>query len=78
MTLTGTLAQINTTLAAAGAVIYTGNANFNGADTLTMTTNDGGDTGVDPSTSATGNAARPASRTPTRSRSPSTRSTTGR
>ena len=54
MTLTGTLAQINTTLAAAGAVLYTGNANFNGGDTLTMTTNDGGNTGVDPG--LTGNA----------------------
>ena len=48
VTLTGTQIQINTTLAAAGAVLYTGNADFNGADTLTMTTDDGGNTGVDP------------------------------
>ena len=48
VTLTGTLIQINTTLAALGAVLYTGNADFNGADTLTMTTNDGGNTGLDP------------------------------
>ena len=48
VTLTGTLAQINTTLAA--GVIYTGSANFNGADALTMTTNDGGATSADPST----------------------------
>ncbi len=47
MTLTGTVAQINATLAAGAAVVYIGNCNFNGADPLTMTTNDGGNTGVD-------------------------------
>ena len=57
LTLSGTQAQINAALAS--LVSYQGNANFNGADTLTVL-----------STDAT---ARP---TPTRSRSPSTRSTT--
>ena len=70
VTLTGTLIQINTTLAALGAVLYTGNADFNGADTLTMTTNDGGNTGVDP-----GLTPGPTSESPTltRSASPSMR-----
>jgi Ca2+-binding RTX toxin-like protein len=45
VTLTGTLAQINTTLAALNSVTYQGSANFNGSDTLTMTTNDGGNSG---------------------------------
>jgi autotransporter-associated beta strand protein len=43
--LTGTLAAINTTLAAAGNVIYHGASGFSGADALTVTTNDGGNTG---------------------------------
>jgi T1SS-143 domain-containing protein len=43
VTLTGTIAQINATLAA--TVSYVPSANFNGASTLTMTTNDGGNTG---------------------------------
>jgi hypothetical protein len=43
VTLTGTSAQINATLAA--SVIYRGAADFNGAETLTMVTNDGGNTG---------------------------------
>ena len=47
--LTGTLAQINTTLAAPGAVIYTPSLNFNGITNLFMTTGDNGNTGVDPS-----------------------------
>ncbi|SDK18862.1 VCBS repeat-containing protein, partial [Bradyrhizobium sp. Rc2d] len=45
VTLTGTQAQINTTLAAANNVIYRGVQDFNGDDTLTITTNDGGNTG---------------------------------
>jgi hypothetical protein len=39
--LTGTVAQINATLAASSGLIYTPTANFNGNATLTMTTNDG-------------------------------------
>jgi len=39
--LTGTVAQINATLAASSGLIYTPTANFNGSATLTMTTNDG-------------------------------------
>src|ERR1043166_9667820 len=42
MTLTGSLAEINATLA---TVAYEPLANFNGSDTLTMTTSDGGNTG---------------------------------
>jgi hypothetical protein len=46
VTLTGTLAQINTTLSASGNVVYKGAANFNGGDTLNVVTNDGGNTGT--------------------------------
>jgi hypothetical protein len=42
VTITGTLAQINTALT---TVAYTGDHDFFGADTLTMTTNDGGNSG---------------------------------
>ena len=45
ITLTGTVAQINTTLSAANNVIYRGVLNYNGPDTLTVVTNDGGNTG---------------------------------
>ena len=38
MTITGTAAEINTALA---GLSYTGNLDFNGSDTLTVTTNDG-------------------------------------
>jgi hypothetical protein len=46
VTLTGTVAQINTTLAAANSIVYTGAPGFFGADRLTMTTSDGGNTGT--------------------------------
>ncbi|HYC49361.1 MAG TPA: tandem-95 repeat protein [Burkholderiales bacterium] len=46
VTLTGTQAQINATLSAAGNVVYHGNANFNGSDTLTVDTNDFGAVGT--------------------------------
>ncbi|QAY76182.1 tandem-95 repeat protein [Sphingosinicella sp. BN140058] len=46
-TLTGTLTQINTTLAVADAVRYTPAADHFGADTLTMTTSDGEANDVD-------------------------------
>src|SRR5262249_56890611 len=42
--ITGTAAEINTALA---GLSYTGNLNFNGADTLTVATNDGTDTDTD-------------------------------
>ena len=45
LTLTGTLADINAYLASAAAPIFTPTANANGPVTLTMTTNDGGNTG---------------------------------
>ena len=45
MTLTGTLAEINTTLRRRN-VIYLGAHDFFGTDTLTMTTNDGGSSGT--------------------------------
>lgn len=46
VTLTGTLSQINTTLANASGLSYRGNPHFNGTDTLTLTTNDGGSSGT--------------------------------
>ncbi|MBM3408174.1 MAG: tandem-95 repeat protein, partial [Betaproteobacteria bacterium] len=45
VTLSGTVAAINGALAAAGGVVYRGALNYNGADTLTMTTSDAGNTG---------------------------------
>jgi hypothetical protein len=45
VTLSGSQAQINTTLAAANNIVYKGVANFVGIDTLTVSTNDGGNTG---------------------------------
>ncbi|WP_081423666.1 tandem-95 repeat protein [Pelodictyon luteolum] len=41
VTLTGTVAEINATLADTGAVSYQGALNYNGSDTLTMLTTDG-------------------------------------
>jgi len=46
---TGTVSQIN---AALMSLSYRGDANYVGADTLTITVNDGGNRGVDPSTVA--------------------------
>lgn len=57
VTLTGTVAEINITLAALNNILYHPGAA--GSDTLTITTNDGGHSGVDPSTVGqpdTGNA----------------------
>ena len=45
VTLTGSQTQINITLAAANNVVYRGAVDFNGSDTLTVTTSDGGNTG---------------------------------
>ncbi|HYD13571.1 MAG TPA: cadherin domain-containing protein [Allosphingosinicella sp.] len=47
VTLTGTQAEINATLAAANGLTYTPTPNLNGADTLTMTTDDGSANDVD-------------------------------
>jgi hypothetical protein len=44
--LSGTLNAINATLAEANGLAYQGNLNFNGSDTLTVTTNDQGHTGT--------------------------------
>ena len=45
LTLTGTLAQLNATLAAVDGVVYRGAANVHGSDTLTLTTDDLGGRG---------------------------------
>ena len=45
VTLTGTLVQINATLAAANGLVYRANSNFYGSDTLTVTANDQGHSG---------------------------------
>ena len=50
VTLTGSISQINASLAAATGLQYQGDLDFNGADTLTVNINDGGNVGVDPST----------------------------
>ncbi len=46
VTMSGTLAQINTTMANASGLVYLGDPQFNGTDTLTMTVNDLGNTGL--------------------------------
>ena len=50
LTITGTVAQVNTMLAQ--GVQFTGDANAFGADTLTISVNDQGNTGIDPSDGA--------------------------
>ena len=45
LTLTGTLADINVALSASNAVVYRGNSDYNGSDTLTIVTSDLGNTG---------------------------------
>ena len=45
VTLTGTVAEINATLADANGVVFQGNPNANGVSTITVTANDGGATG---------------------------------
>ncbi len=45
VTATGTLAQINATLADANGLVYRSDATFSGTDTLTVTTDDQGNTG---------------------------------
>ncbi len=46
VTIIGSLAAINATLASVSGVTYQGTLNFNGSDDLTVTTNDLGNTGV--------------------------------
>ncbi|PUE53062.1 hypothetical protein B9Z36_14030, partial [Limnohabitans sp. Rim8] len=57
VTLSGTLSAINVLLASANGVTYTPAANYNGSDTLTMTTNDGGNTGTGTALTATSTVA---------------------
>jgi VCBS repeat-containing protein len=45
VTISATLNEINATLAAAGGLLFAGDANTNGTDTLTVVTNDGGGNG---------------------------------
>ena len=47
VTLTGTVSQINTTLAASNGLVYRGNLNFNGSDTLSVNVNDSSLTDVE-------------------------------
>ena len=54
VTLTGTHNAITTTLAAANGLVYLGAQDYNGPDTLTVTTNDQGHTGSDPGLSGNG------------------------
>ncbi|MEM7425832.1 MAG: tandem-95 repeat protein, partial [Pseudomonadota bacterium] len=53
VTFSGTLDQINTTLADANGVTYQGDLNFNGTDQLQITVNDQGNTGTDPNLTGT-------------------------
>ena len=46
--ITATVDQINATLGTSGGLVYTPNADFNGADTLAVYLNDNGQTGSDP------------------------------
>jgi hypothetical protein len=48
ITVYGTQDQINATLSATNGLTYSPNLNFNGDDTLTVTTNDAGQNGTDP------------------------------
>jgi Ca2+-binding RTX toxin-like protein len=53
VTVTGTINQINATLAAAGGLTYTPTGNYNGSDRVQITTDDGGATGLDPGATGT-------------------------
>ncbi len=54
ITVQATLNEINATLAASNGLTYTPNPDFNGNDTLTVTTNDGGANGSDPGLTGNG------------------------
>ncbi|MGZ8420168.1 MAG: beta strand repeat-containing protein, partial [Allosphingosinicella sp.] len=54
ITVMATLDKINATLAASNGLTYSPNADFNGDDTLTVTTNDQGANGSDPGLTADG------------------------
>ncbi|HVQ07464.1 MAG TPA: Ig-like domain-containing protein [Allosphingosinicella sp.] len=51
--LSGTINQINATLAAAGGLTYTPTGDYNGSDRVQVTTDDGGATGLDPGATGT-------------------------
>ncbi|HEX8466469.1 MAG TPA: Ig-like domain-containing protein, partial [Allosphingosinicella sp.] len=53
-TIRGTLNEINATLAASNGLTYTPGANFNGTDSLKVSTNDAGANGTDPGISGDG------------------------
>jgi Ca2+-binding RTX toxin-like protein len=53
VTLTGTINQINATLAAAGGLTYTPTGDYNGSDRVQIVTDDGGATGLDPGATGT-------------------------
>ncbi|EJL33128.1 hypothetical protein PMI01_02288, partial [Caulobacter sp. AP07] len=55
VTLTATLNEINATLAATNGLLFTGTTNVNGTATLTVVTNDGGNTGTGGALSDTDN-----------------------
>src|SRR3712207_1172465 len=57
ITVTATLAKITETLDANNGLTYTPDADFNGDDTLTVTSEDNGNTGADPGLGGTGGAA---------------------
>ena len=50
---TGTINQINATLAAVGGLTYTPTGDYNGSDRVQITTDDGGATGLDPGATGT-------------------------
>ncbi len=54
VTVSGTLGDVNATLS---SLVYLGDANYNGSDQITVTVNDGGNSGLDPdAVTAIGNA----------------------
>jgi len=55
VTVTGTINAINTTLAASNGLLFHGNTNVSGTDTLTVVTSDGGSTGTGGTLSDTDN-----------------------
>jgi Ca2+-binding RTX toxin-like protein len=53
LVVSGTINQINATLAALGGLTYTPTGNYNGSDRVQITTDDGGATGLDPGATGT-------------------------
>ncbi|MDB5692450.1 MAG: hypothetical protein JWO81_1513, partial [Alphaproteobacteria bacterium] len=56
ITVQASQSEINATLAAVNGLVYSPDANYNGSDTLTVTTNDRGFTGTDPGLSGDGSS----------------------